>query len=157
MRRPTSTSDDGVQYRDLNGNGVMDPYEDSRLDSASRAKDLLERLSIEEKVGLLFNTVMVVGEPGDHDAASPFGPETPRDFVVGQSINHFNIGRFPSAEHMARWQNGMQELAELAPPTGFPSPLPPIPPAMDSRRTMEWSSQPARFHSGPSHGPRSHR
>ncbi|MDQ1052166.1 beta-glucosidase-like glycosyl hydrolase [Arthrobacter sp. SORGH_AS 212] len=115
MRRPTSTNDDGVQYRDLNGNGVMDPYEDPRLDSASRAKDLLERLSIEEKVGLLFNTVMVVGEPGDHDTASPFGPETPRDFVVGQSINHFNIGRFPSAEHMARWQNCMQELAELAP------------------------------------------
>ncbi len=35
--------------------------------------------------------------------------------MVGRSINHFNIGRFPSAEHMARWQNAMQELAELTP------------------------------------------
>ncbi|BCW57062.1 glycoside hydrolase family 3 N-terminal domain-containing protein [Arthrobacter sp. StoSoilB20] len=115
MRRSVSTTEDGVQYRDLNGNGVLDPYEDPRLDAATRAADLLSRLSVEEKVGLLFNTVMVVGEPGDHDAASPFGPETPRDFVVGRSINHFNVGHFPSAEHMARWQNAMQELAELTP------------------------------------------
>ena len=115
MRRSARTTGDGVQYRDLNGNGVLDPYEDPRLDAATRAKDLLARLSVEEKVGLLFNTVMVVGEVADHDAASPFGPETPRDFVVGRSINHFNIGRFPSAEHMARWQNAMQELAELTP------------------------------------------
>ncbi|KNH20385.1 beta-glucosidase [Arthrobacter sp. ZBG10] len=115
MRRSVRTTEDGVQYRDLNGNGVLDPYEDPRLDAATRAADLLGRLSIDEKAGLLFNTVMVVGEPGDHDASGPFGPETPRDFVVGRSINHFNIGRFPSAEHMARWQNAMQELAELTP------------------------------------------
>lgn len=115
MRRSVRTTEDGVEYRDLNGNGVLDPYEDPRLDAATRAADLLGRLSIDEKAGLLFNTVMVVGEPGDHDASGPFGPETPRDFVVGRSINHFNIGRFPSAEHMARWQNAMQELAELTP------------------------------------------
>ncbi|WP_420180931.1 glycoside hydrolase family 3 protein [Paenarthrobacter sp. TA1.8] len=115
MRRSVRTTDDGVQYRDLNGNGVLDPYEDPRLDAATRAKDLLTRLSVEEKVGLLFNTVMVVGEVADHDASSPFGPESPRDFVVGRSINHFNVGHFPSAQHMARWQNAMQELAELTP------------------------------------------
>ncbi|KQQ94842.1 beta-glucosidase [Arthrobacter sp. Leaf141] len=115
MRRSISTTEDGVQYRDLNGNGVLDPYEDPRIDAETRAKDLLGRLSIEEKVGLLFNTVMHVSDPGDHDTAGPFGPQSPRDFVVGQFINHFNIGRFPSAEHMARWQNAMQELAEQAP------------------------------------------
>ncbi|PNI08336.1 beta-glucosidase [Arthrobacter sp. AFG7.2] len=115
VRRSVSTTEDGVQYRDLNGNGVLDPYEDPRLDPSTRAKDLLMRLSVEEKAGLLFNTVMVVGEVADHDTASPFGPESPRDFVVGRAINHFNIGRFPSARHMARWQNAMQELAELTP------------------------------------------
>ena len=115
MRRSFSSTEDGVQYRDLNGNGVLDPYEDPRLDAATRASDLLARLSTEEKVGLLFHTVMHVGEPGDHDNAGPFGPKSPRDFVTGQFINHFNVQRFPSAEHMARWQNAMQELAELSP------------------------------------------
>jgi beta-glucosidase-like glycosyl hydrolase len=115
VRRSISTTEDGVQYRDLNGNGVLDPYEDPRLDAATRAADLLTRLSVEEKVGLMFNTVMAVGEVADHDTASPFGPETPRDLVVGSSINHFNVGHIPSAEHMARWQNAMQELAELTP------------------------------------------
>lgn len=115
MRRTVRTTEDGVQYRDLNGNGELDPYEDSRLDAATRATDLLARLSVEEKVGLLFNSVMSVGEVADHDTAGPFGPESPRDLVVGRSINHFNIGQFPSARHMARWQNAMQELAELTP------------------------------------------
>ena len=46
------TSPDGVEFRDLNGNGVLDPYEDPRLDTTSRVEDLLGRLSLEEKVGL---------------------------------------------------------------------------------------------------------
>ena len=44
-RRSTdATSPDGVRYRDLNGNGVMDPYEDPRLPVAERVADLVGRL-----------------------------------------------------------------------------------------------------------------
>lgn len=43
--------------RDLNGNGVMDPYEDPGLVPEERTVDLLGRLSLEEKVGLTFQTV----------------------------------------------------------------------------------------------------
>ena len=115
MRRSVKTTEDGVQYRDLNGNGVLDPYEDPRLDAATRATDLLRRLSVEEKVGLLFGSVMHVNEPGEYDTAGHFGPETPRGFVADQFINHLYVGHIPSAEHMARWQNAMQELAESTP------------------------------------------
>ncbi len=44
---------DGFSFRDLNRNGSLDAYEDSRLSTADRAEDLLKRLSLEEKVNLL--------------------------------------------------------------------------------------------------------
>ena len=62
--RPWMTSPEGVGFRDLNGNGVMDPYEDPRLDVDARVEDLLSRLSLEEKVGLMFQTVIEAGADG---------------------------------------------------------------------------------------------
>lgn len=52
-------------YRDLNGHGRMDPFENPTLSAEERAVDLLQRLSLEEKVGLLFHTVIEVGPDGD--------------------------------------------------------------------------------------------
>ncbi|MGA9238009.1 glycoside hydrolase family 3 protein, partial [Robiginitalea sp.] len=43
----------GNSFRDLNRNGSLDPYEDTRLSIADRAEDLLTRLTLEEKVNLL--------------------------------------------------------------------------------------------------------
>lgn len=43
----------GFQFRDLNQNGKLDPYEDSRLSAQQRAEDLLPRLTLEEKINLL--------------------------------------------------------------------------------------------------------
>ena len=51
-------------WRDLNGNGRLDPYEDPRLTAAERTADLLGRLSLDEKVGLLFHTVIEAGPGG---------------------------------------------------------------------------------------------
>ena len=41
----------GRQFRDLNRNGTLEPYEDWRLSSAVRAGDLVGRMTIEEKAG----------------------------------------------------------------------------------------------------------
>lgn len=46
---------DGLKFKDLNGNGTLDVYEDWRNDSATRAKDLLSQMTLEEKVGHLFH------------------------------------------------------------------------------------------------------
>jgi beta-glucosidase len=51
-------------WRDLNGNGVMDPYEDPHRSAEERADDLLGLLSLEEKAGLMFQTVIEAGPGG---------------------------------------------------------------------------------------------
>lgn len=43
----------GFQFKDLNKNGKLDPYEDWRLKDELRAKDLLAKMSLEEKVGFM--------------------------------------------------------------------------------------------------------
>lgn len=109
-------SDDGVLYRDLNGNGILDPYEDPRLTPQQRVEDLLARLSLEEKVGLLFQTVIEVGpdgtileEPGDIS-------KSPTSTVVSTKfMNHFNVHRLESAHIAASWNNALQALAEQTP------------------------------------------
>ncbi|SHM56156.1 glycoside hydrolase family 3 protein [Gracilibacillus kekensis] len=43
----------GKQFRDLNGNGVLDPYENWELPIEERVKDLVSRMTLEEKAGLM--------------------------------------------------------------------------------------------------------
>ena len=44
---------DNLEFKDLNNNGRLDPYEDWRLTPDERSKDLLGRMSLEEKAGML--------------------------------------------------------------------------------------------------------
>lgn len=44
---------DGYQFKDLNKNGLLDKYEDWRLSDEDRTKDLLTKMSVEEKVGFM--------------------------------------------------------------------------------------------------------
>ena len=115
MTRTLSRHSDGTLFRDLNGNGVMDPYEDPTLAPEARVEDLLARLSLEEKVGLLFQTVIDVSAPGDHDDPGRVGTGSSRDLIAGKLMNHFNVTRLPSARESAEWQNALQELAEQTP------------------------------------------
>ena len=46
---------DGHQFKDLDRNGQLDPYEDWRLAPALRAEDLLHKMSLEEKAGTLMH------------------------------------------------------------------------------------------------------
>ena len=115
MHRSMAVTPEGISYRDLNGNGRMDPYEDPRLPPAKRVDDLVPRLSLAEKAGLLFQTMIGVGEPGAHDIPAGHSPRTARELVAGKLISHLNVGALPSARETARWQNAMQELAEGTP------------------------------------------
>lgn len=60
----TLTARDGTRFRDLNGNGTMEPYEDPRLSTAERVADLVPRLSLAEKAGLMFHTQVVATADG---------------------------------------------------------------------------------------------
>ena len=49
---------DRLTFKDLNANGRLDPYEDWRLPVAARVSDLVGRMTLEEKAGmLLINTL----------------------------------------------------------------------------------------------------
>lgn len=43
----------GLQFKDLNRNGKLDTYEDWRLSNDERTKDLLSKMSLEDKVGFM--------------------------------------------------------------------------------------------------------
>lgn len=43
----------GFQFKDLNKNGQLDKYEDWRLTNVERTKDLLSKMSLEDKVGFM--------------------------------------------------------------------------------------------------------
>jgi beta-glucosidase len=53
----------GLKFKDLNKNGKVDKYEDWRLTPDERSKDLLSKMSVEEKVGyMLINSANMVGK-----------------------------------------------------------------------------------------------
>jgi beta-glucosidase-like glycosyl hydrolase len=110
------TSPDGVSYRDLNRNGVMDPFEDPRLPVAERVCDLVGRLSLEEKVGLMFQTVVEAGSDGvPLESAGRISKSGTTAVVAGKLLNHFNVHALTNARMAARWHNAVQAIAEQTP------------------------------------------
>ncbi|MGR0159095.1 glycoside hydrolase family 3 N-terminal domain-containing protein [Paenarthrobacter nitroguajacolicus] len=111
-----SRSDNGTQYRDLNGNGIMDPFEDPSLPPQERAADLTLRLSLEEKAGLMFHTVIETGTDGSLLETPGNISKSPTSTVIlGKFMNHFNVHALGSARAAARWSNSLQKLAESTP------------------------------------------
>ena len=115
MRPTTRTAEDGTVYRDLNRNGRLDPYEDPRLDPEQRTEDLLARLSIEEKVGLMFQPVINAGADGGLAETDPEGRPPTSEVVGTRLLNHFNVHALPEPRFTARWANTVQALAERTP------------------------------------------
>src|ERR1700712_5486224 len=46
---------DGLKFKDMNRNGALDPYEDWRLTAEQRADDLVARMTLDEKAGLMMH------------------------------------------------------------------------------------------------------
>ena len=53
-----------VAFRDLNGNGLLDPYEDPSRPVEERVADLLTRMTLEEKAGLMFHPPILMYADG---------------------------------------------------------------------------------------------
>ena len=86
------------------------PYQDSTLPIERRVADLLSRLSLEDKAGLMFHTMTGYG---DITHAEPmFGLPSLQSMITDHRMNHFNVVGSPgSAREMARWYNAAQDLA----------------------------------------------
>jgi beta-glucosidase len=113
VKDPHVRYEGGIRYRDLAGTGRMEPYEDPRLPVEARVADLLARMTLPEKAGLLFHTMLRADECGLYE---PDGDDIPHDILstrrlIGAHINHFNAApRIPPRAY-AEWQNRVQALA----------------------------------------------
>lgn len=107
---------DGVSFRDLNHNGRLDPYEDHRLPVAERVADLIGRLSLPEKAGLMFHTVIEAGEDGALiETPGRISKSPTSQVVLEKHLSHFNVHELGHARLAARWANALQSLAEQTP------------------------------------------
>ncbi|MHB1318046.1 MAG: glycoside hydrolase family 3 protein, partial [Anaerolineae bacterium] len=102
-----------LTFRDLNKNGRLDPYEDPRLPVDVRVSDLLSQMTVEDKAGLMFHTMLGVNPDGTlAEGPDPMGRMGTREMVVDRCMNHFNLHALPAPRIAAEWQNRLQELAE---------------------------------------------
>ena len=99
----------GLQFKDLNRNGKLDAYEDWRLSPETRARDLLTRMTLQEKAGLMMHGTLVEQRgvaPGVYDKP------TVEDFILKRHINSFITRLSAEPSHIAEQDNVVQETAE---------------------------------------------
>jgi beta-glucosidase len=107
-------TEEGFTFRDLNKNGKLDSYEDSRQSIDARVEDLLSQMTLEEKAGTMFIHGSDVNEDGSIEAKPGTPPEAlvaSRQMVEHQ-MHHFNLWGIPGAAATATWYNNLQRFAE---------------------------------------------
>ncbi|MDY0914538.1 glycoside hydrolase family 3 protein [Rathayibacter festucae] len=120
---------DGLQFRDLDGSGAVEPYEDWRLGVEQRADDLVARMTLAEKAGLMLINTMNAG----CDAAGTRGavPDSGRALLDEQNMRRFVFRSVvadpavascssPSPSDAATFTNAVQEISEAS-RLGIPS------------------------------------
>ena len=114
----TSISDpiivDGEVFRDLNRNGVLDPYEDYRVATTGRVEDLLSQMTLEEKVGQMFHPpVLIEPDPLFRVFLEAMNAGTSiEELISRKSLTHFNFYGGASPENIAKRLNELQRIAE---------------------------------------------
>jgi len=109
--RDRITSPEGVAFRDLNGNGTMEPYENPTLPAGARVADLLTRMTLEEKAGLMMMSILETGADGSIVEGGGLFRDATSTLIHGKRMNHFNALRLPGSRAAARWSNLLQDLA----------------------------------------------
>lgn len=100
------------EFRDLNANGQVDTYEDWGRSPAARAQDLVSRMTLEEKAGLMHITSERRGAPAGTVVDDPYGPTV--GYVEDRNIRYLVIRDNPTAAQLADRANDYQELAEAS-------------------------------------------
>lgn len=123
--------DKGFAFKDLNRNNDLDPYEDWRLSSDERAKDLSSKLSIEQIAGLMlysahqsvpaagggrrspFRGATYGGKPfGESGALASDLSDQQIKFLTEDNLRHVLVTSVESPETAALWNNKVQALCE---------------------------------------------
>jgi beta-glucosidase len=103
----------GLRFRDLDRNGRLDPYEDWRLTPAARARDLVARMTLEEKAGaMMHGTARAGGQMGGAGVGTGYDTAANRRLIADAKVNSM-ITRLGGAPTMlAAQSNVLQEIAE---------------------------------------------
>lgn len=116
---------DGFKFKDLNGNGRLDRYEDWRLSVAERIADLVARMTLDEKAGMMLIDSLNAGCGGvlNADSAAQIGGQNMTRAILRNSVTKapvcsgqarpggFGGGQVSPAE-LAKFHNAVQELRE---------------------------------------------
>jgi len=106
----------GFSFRDLNKNGKLDPYEDSRQPVEQRVNDVLQQMTLEEKAGMMFINGTKVNADGSLDDRPAEGMlaglMAATKLVDSMKMNHFNLWAIPAPpRELATWYNNLQQYA----------------------------------------------
>jgi len=113
----------GHSFRDLNKNGNLDVYEDSRADIEDRISDLIGQMTLEEKAGTMFVSMIGMtseGDPFDKPRLStdPFDimialmVPPASELLITKKLNSYNILNAYDPDIMALFNNNLQKIAE---------------------------------------------
>lgn len=118
---------DGLQFKDLNRNGTLDPYEDWRLSVEERARDLASKMSVEQIGGLmLYSLHQAIPAAESGFGAGTYGGKSlsqsgalssdltddQKTFLLDDNLRHVLITAVESPEVAAEWNNQMQAYVE---------------------------------------------
>src|SRR5579863_413613 len=118
---------DGFAFKDLNRNGKLDKYEDWRLSTEERARDLAAQMTVEQIAGLMLYsrhqpipapptgpfTGTYNGKPfAESGAAASDLSDQQKAFLTKDNVRHVLVTSVESPATAAQWSNNMQALAE---------------------------------------------
>ena len=104
---------DGLRFKDLNRSGAVDPYEDWRLTPEARARDLVGRMTLEEKAGtMMHGTARGAGPMAMAGVGTSYDTAASRALIDGAKVTSMitRLGGEPAA--LAAQNNTLQEIAE---------------------------------------------
>jgi len=103
---------DGLQFRDLDHDGQIAPYEDWRNSVEVRVADLLGRMTLEEKVGqLLHGTAATEGRFGALGLGNEYDSGAARHLILETGVTSLISRLNPSPDHLAEQNNALQAMA----------------------------------------------
>jgi len=105
----------GYQFKDLNRDGKLEPYEDWRLSPEERARDLVSRMTLEEKAGLMMHGTAPaagVGRLASAGVGAEYNLDLLNELINDKHINTFTTRLVGGARVMAEQYNSLQKLAE---------------------------------------------
>jgi len=104
---------DGLRFKDLNKNGALEPYEDWRLTPAARARDLVSRMTLEEKAGTMMHGTARSGGPmGAAGMGARYDTAANRALIAGAWVTSMITRLAGDPATLAAENNALQEIAE---------------------------------------------